>query len=227
MVKSKQLKLLRKKFEKANKSSLDVWLAEKDATSTSTCINTSSSTNTINTINNDHKDLSFHSWNALQLASEPGRLQECMDLFLTNMGDQYRASSWGLNCDDKQAEWSHAHARFLVVLSTTNNNMAGFCHYRFDYDDEDDPSEVVLYVYELQIQPNVQRRGLGRTIMSMLEQLARSMELSKIMLTVFKSNQGAMHFYRNVLHYDMDDSSPSNHGQVVDYEILCKRIEYQ
>jgi N-alpha-acetyltransferase 40 len=225
MVKSKQLKILRKKFEKANKSGLELPQLGGTCTSsggwptTSSNIGTSSSGKDDAEKENSRNDLTLHSWSSQQLT---GRLEECMDLFQVNMDEYYRNSSWGLNLEDKRAEWTHANARFLVLLS--GSSMAGFCHYRFDYDDETDPTEVVLYVYELQIQEPFKRQGLGRKLMALLEQLARSMDIVKVMLTVFRANQGAMTFYQEILHYTIDDSSPSKHGEFADYEILSKQV---
>jgi N-alpha-acetyltransferase 40 len=219
MVKSKQLKILRKKFEKANKASFE--LPHLGGTCSGGWPTGSSSSNYKDDAEKENSchDLTLQSWSSQQLAD---RLEECMDLFQVNMAEYYRNSSWGLNLEDKRAEWTHANARFLVLLS--GSTMAGFCHYRFDYDDETDPTEVVLYVYELQIQEQWKRRGLGRNLMTLLEQLARSMDIVEVMLTVFRANQGAMKFYQEILHYKIDDSSPSNHGEFADYEILSKHL---
>ena len=51
------------------------------------------------------------------------------------------------------------------------------------------------------------------------------MEMKKVILTVFKCNSGAMRFYLERLKgYHVDECSPSNFGEDVDYEILSKRI---
>jgi ribosomal protein S18 acetylase RimI-like enzyme len=138
--------------------------------------------------------------------------------------------------EEKTAELSHNKARFLVLLdenSETGNSdeddkaktqdLAGFCHYRFEYDDEDSPSEAVLYVYELQIRDRHRRQGLGRKVMSIMEKMAQDFELPKVMLTVFYSNEKAMEFYKR-MHYSADDTSPSKFGEKVDYEILSKKV---
>ena len=92
-----------------------------------------------------------------------------------------------------------------------------------DYDDEDEPSEGVLYVYELQIRESFRRIGLGKKVMALLEQLCRDIELPKVMLTVFKSNQPALYFYQG-LDYKADGICPSQHGVLADYEILSKAV---
>jgi ribosomal protein S18 acetylase RimI-like enzyme len=250
MVKSKQLKILRKKFEKANKAGFDLpqqpWGRDDDhGGGWPATIRISNNCNNKKDKNDDENEnegphpsedtatMTLHSWSSQQFfasTSNGHRFQECLDLFQVNMGDYYRNSSWGLNLEEKRTEWTHTNARFLVLLSKSSkqpdNDMVvvGFCHYRFDYNDETDPTEVVLYVYELQIQDQYKRQGLGRYLMTLLEQLARSMDITKVMLTVFRANHGAMRFYHDILHYSIDDSSPSKHKEFADYEILSKQV---
>lgn len=217
-MKSKQLKILRKKLEKANKTGYD--LPEG-----ATLNNTANDEKENQFLNNDKVALTLQSWSPADLKTK-GRLSEFVNLFEANMGEQYRQSSWGLNLEEKREELSHSKARFLVLLDSKageKDNLAGFCHYRFDYDDDESPSEIVLYVYELQIKEQYRRMGLGKRVMAILEQVAKTVELPKVMLTVFKSNQPALHFYQGI-HYGMDENSPSQHGEFADYEILSKQV---
>jgi GNAT superfamily N-acetyltransferase len=158
----------------------------------------------------------------------PEKLQtKCLDLFGRNMGDMYKESDWGLNMNEKKEELSHENARFLTCSNDNNNNkneLVAFAHFRFDVNDDDDPTEEVLYVYELQVDASVRRCGLGRCFMSILELVARRAQMKKSMLTVFKSNKAAIQFYTLKMKYKVDEISPSMHGQDADYEILSKRV---
>jgi len=243
MVKSKELKLMRKKLEKLSKESDNF---PKDGAG---ILPKSSNSDAAA----DASDVEVQYWNSNDIVSAPknasqnkNRLEQFLQLFERNMADQYRQSSWGLNLPEKKEELSHAKARYLVLLDNGNNastetkqveekennnssddndnDLIGYCHYRFDYDDDEDPTEVVLYVYELQIAAAHRRRGYGRQLMVMAEELARSREIPKVMLTVFKANTAAMEFYTSSLKYTMDPSSPSQHKQFADYEILCKQV---
>jgi ribosomal protein S18 acetylase RimI-like enzyme len=170
------------------------------------------------------------------------RLESCLELFQTNMGEMYQKSSWGLNLIEKKAELMHSHARFLIVSkckdscdevgsSIDHMNMErddtervlAFSHFRFDADDEDEPTQEVLYLYEIQIDSIAQRSGLGRQMMHIIERIAKQMKMRKVMLTVFKNNLNAMKFYES-LSYSIDVTSPSQFGEVVDYEILSKTV---
>jgi hypothetical protein len=78
--------------------------------------------------------------------------------------------------------------------------------------------------YELQLEAEVQRKGLGRFLMSLVELFAWRCQLLRVVLTVFHSNKAALHLYRNTLHYELDETDPTlwghNHEQ---YTILAKK----
>lgn len=173
-------------------------------------------------------------------------LESCMKLFEENMGELYKRSSWGLDLPAKADELRHRKARFLLAFAdgekdedatTTNNKengeervrqggeLASFVHFRFCYDDEDEPEYAVLYVYEIHVDAKFQRKGVGARLMSVLESIAKAAGLEKVVLTVFKNNVAATEFYTNSLDYQVDESSPSRHGdKSADYEILSKAI---
>ena len=159
-------------------------------------------------------------------AKLPGKIfQECLRLFEKNMADQYRNSSWGLNMDEKMEELRHANARFLLLTrnggSEDDTALAGFAHFRFDYDDEESPTQPVVYIYEIQIDELHQRQGLGKKVMEVIEKITLNGGFKKIMLTVFKENVGALQFYEQ-LNFAVDDCSPSKYNEPADYEILSK-----
>jgi len=183
--------------------------------------------------------------------------KSCLQLFEENMGDMYRASSWGLDMKEKSDEFHHDNARFLIatkkITSTSNQSSSsrgqtsgeqqqeqqrgdvlGFAHFRFDVNDDDRPTEEVLYVYEIQISSKARRCGLGRRLMAIMELIAMRSQMRKVMLTVFKSNHAALGFYLSKMKYGIDESSPSQFVDNVegggdegaaDYEILSKQIK--
>lgn len=52
-----------------------------------------------------------------------------------------------------------------------------------------------MYSYELQLEPLVRRKGLGRFMMSALESMASQNQMLKVVLTVFKHNPSAIQFF--------------------------------
>lgn len=148
-------------------------------------------------------------------------LNSCMKLFEANMSNLYRNSAWGFNLEEKELEMRHADAKFLIALN--ENKLVGFAHFRFESNDDDCPTEPVLYVYEIQV--SRKGCGLGRRLMSIMELVALKTKMRKVMLTVFLANEGAMSFYKDKMKYQIDESSPSQYvGGSADYEIMSKAI---
>lgn len=210
-MKAKELKLLRKKLTKLNKADFDPL---KEVSPEILAVSTRDDVDT-------KLDLAF-----VRSAKLPkSRMEECLALFESNMGEMYEKSSWGLDMKEKAEEFNHANACFLL-LTNAENSLAGFVHFRFDYDDDEQPTQGVLYVYELQIDAVYRRQGLGKRMMEISEHIAGKSELPRVMLTVFKKNGAAMDFYKKI-GYEIDDSSPSNFNEPADYEILSKVVVQQ
>ena len=215
-MKAKDLKILRKKLTRVNKAEYDPLNGiSEDAFS-------------VAPQTADDEPLSVRFARSADIVKERELFDDLLCLFERNMGELYKKSSWGLDKGRKSAELKHANARYLLVETTTSNKehrqqLAGFVHFRFDYDDEEQPMDTVLYVYEIQIDEKFRRQGLGKRLMGIAEEIAAKAEVSKVLLTVFKSNQVAMDFYKR-LDYGIDASSPSNHNEPADYEILSKSV---
>jgi len=95
-----------------------------------------------------------------------------------------------------------------VTLATTN---------------ADDPEEVVGYIYELQILPSWQGRGLGKKLVEYVKRITSAYGLKKCMLTCLKANTQAMAFYSKV-GFSVDSSSPSQFDEDECYEILSLSV---
>ena len=208
-MKAKDLKIIRKKLVKLNKVDYDP-LPDKSNDALSIVPKTL-----------DENILTVRLVNSRDLSEQV--FSQLFALFEKNMGELYQNSSWGLDPEAKSAELRHEAARYLLVETHVDDKptLAAFMHYRFEYDDDQQPTEVVLYVYEIQVDQRFQRHGLGKALMAISEKIAVQAEVSKVMLTVFKKNQDAMEFYRR-LNYEIDSSSPSMHKELADYEILSK-----
>ena len=86
-----------------------------------------------------------------------------MDLMRTNMKASYEASSWGWKEANKKEEMFEDAAWYMIARDKDNNNEPiAFAHFRYDMDYDDE----VLYVYEIQIDDKVRRKGLGRFMIS-------------------------------------------------------------
>ncbi|TVU28705.1 hypothetical protein EJB05_20256 [Eragrostis curvula] len=111
-----------------------------------------------------------------------------------------------------------------IHAACSEDRLCGFVHYRFVVE-EDLP---VVYVYELQMEPSAQGKGLGKFLMQLIEQIACKNQMGVVMLTVQKANSLAMAFYTK-LRYVISSTSPSRVdpqiGLEKSYEILCKPFD--
>ncbi|XP_066322735.1 uncharacterized protein [Miscanthus floridulus] len=122
------------------------------------------------------------------------------------------------NSMKQDAEAEHMHA------ACTESCLLGFVHYRFVVEEE----LPVVYVYELQMEPSAQGKGLGKFMIQLVEQIACKNQMGAVMLTVQKANTLAMDFYTK-LRYVISSTSPSRVdpqiGLEKSYEILCKTFD--
>ncbi|KAK3414993.1 hypothetical protein EUGRSUZ_H00567 [Eucalyptus grandis] len=121
---------------------------------------------------------------------------------------------------------SAVEAKGEVVESVSEiMSIVGFVHFRFLVEEE----IPVLYVYEIQLEPRVQGKGLGKFLMQLIELIARKNHMGAVVLTVQKTNLSAMKFYTSKLRYIISSISPSRVnpllGSEASYEILCKAFE--
>ena len=92
------------------------------------------------------------------------------DLTRLNMRTLYEAApDWGWRDAKKRAELYDAASRYLFVRDRANGALVAFAVFRFLADGDVD----VLYVYELQLTESVQRKGLGKHLMVLMELIAR------------------------------------------------------
>ncbi|XP_045816660.1 N-alpha-acetyltransferase 40 isoform X4 [Trifolium pratense] len=155
-------------------------------------------------------------------------------------------SEWQEEEKVKRREMVDPEARYIFVHVVPNSNvddmttvlteedtstscqedsspLVGFVHYRF-VSEEDVP---VLYVYELQLEPRVQGKGLGKFLMELIELIAQKNCMGAVMLTVQKANLLAMNFYMSKLRYIISATSPSKANPMLEksYEILCRTFD--
>ncbi|KAK4884244.1 hypothetical protein RN001_000515 [Aquatica leii] len=135
-----------------------------------------------------------------------------------NMEEMYNNCSWGWNDKKKQEELMDESAWYLIA-KLVDGKLLGFSHFRFDIDE----GIEVLYCYELQLEVDVQRKGLGKFMMQILELMAFMNNMKKVVLTVLKNNDNS-HFFK-AINYQIDDSSPideDDDDEEYPYEILSK-----
>ena len=111
--------------------------------------------------------------------------------------EQHFGSDWPTEEKVKHRDMVAPEARYIFVyevpnLVSTNEkiskpsnecncNVVGFVHYRFILEEE----LPVLYVYELQLEPHIQGKGLGKFLMQLLELIARKVCLPPLQAPYF------------------------------------------
>ncbi|KAK6291734.1 N-alpha-acetyltransferase 40 isoform X2 [Coregonus clupeaformis] len=154
----------------------------------------------------------------------PISVEWAYELTRTNMQTLYEQSEWGWKEREKRDEMKDERAWYLLARDTDSSPVA-FSHFRFDVE----CGEEVLYCYEVQLESRVRRKGLGKFLIQILQLIANSTQMKKVMLTVFKHNRGAYQFFREALQFEIDDTSPSMSGCCGDdctYEILSRRTKH-
>ena len=153
-------------------------------------------------------------------------LEACFNLITFTSAEAYKSSSLGWSQSKKRREMLLPDLRYLLVKSQLDSPPIGFLSFMLTYED----GHEVIYCYEIHLSPHLQRSGLGKHLMQIMEDIGRAAELEKAMLTVFTGNQDALSFYEK-LGYEVDDYSPQPRklrNRVVkkpDYVILSKLLK--
>lgn len=138
-----------------------------------------------------------------------------------NMKKSYEECDIGWKLKEKYDEMMDDRASYLIARHRVSQVPVAFSHFRFDVDF----AEPVLYCYELQLEKQVQRKGLGKFMMQILELMAFKNNMSKVVLTTFKHNPDGLNFFYS-LNYTVDETSPEDEdgsSESFCYFILSKK----
>lgn len=117
-------------------------------------------------------------------------LDWAFDITKEHMHAIYDACGFGWDDDDKMEELTEKGARFLVVRDA-HRNIQGFVHFRFTVQGEvldQMAGEICLYVMDIHLSSAVQRKGLGKHLLVLLELIARREKMSRVSLPVFNGD---------------------------------------
>ncbi|XP_055378260.1 N-alpha-acetyltransferase 40 [Condylostylus longicornis] len=146
---------------------------------------------------------------------DPKILKWAFKLAERNVGLYYKTCSMGWQPKIKQRDLNKNWAKYLIAFDKRKTPIA-YSMFRFDHD----YGKKVLYCYEMQIEQDFRRIGLGRFMMAALEKCAEFWNMEKVVLTVLRNNYDAKAFFSK-LDYKLDETSPDD-NEKVDYEILSK-----
>jgi len=159
------------------------------------------------------KPFSVYNKNGLDLVLETVRAPDMDEATLswafeqvkTNMKplyDEVYKSCQELDWEDKKEEMREDLAWYLLVRNQEGAPVA-FSHFRYDLDYGDE----VLYCYQIQVQLEYRRKGLGKFMMKVLEMLMIKADMLKIMCTIFKNDISQFEFFVGTLKFEVDETS--------------------
>lgn len=125
-----------------------------------------------------------------------------------NMEDVYDASGYGWDDDDKMRELTEDGTRFLLVRDAANSLVA-FTHFRFTVQGEvmdvmcGEPS---LFVWDLHVEEDIRRKGLGKHLLMVLELIARQQKMRVISVPIQFNDEEATNWIRTMRGFAPDAS---------------------
>jgi ribosomal protein S18 acetylase RimI-like enzyme len=127
---------------------------------------------------------------------------------------------WQWSESVKEFELKEPGSNYLIAVS---DEPIGFVHFRF----EEQNKELVLYIYDIQIEPKVQHRGLGTFLENACEFIALEKKAPYVMVMLFKANEIGLRFFTH-LGFKPHPLSPEilnpAKADVFKHVILAKRI---
>ena len=152
-------------------------------------------------------------------------LDTCFDLIQMTSKTSYANSSLGWHPKAKRREMKLPDLKYLLVRQELGSEILGFASFMLTYED----SREVVYLYDIHLREAVRGIGLGKHLITAIQQVGQETQMEKMMLTVFEANPEARTFYER-LGFSVDDFSPGPRklrGGIVkepDYAILSKAL---
>ena len=156
---------------------------------------------------------------------KPEEFAACFDLIVSTSKADYVNSSGGWHPRAKKRELKLPDLKYLLVRQNLASEVVGFAAFMLTYED----GIEVIYMYEIHLSDGLRGAGLGKHLVQIIQHTGEASGMEKVMLTVFKSNEGALSFYDR-LGFSVDEFSPRprklRNGVVKepDYAIMSKAL---
>ena len=140
---------------------------------------------------------------------KPNELEWAFDICKENMEDIYDASGYGWDDDDKKSELTESGARFLLLHDESNDDkpLIGFVHFRFTVQGEILESMAglpTLYLWDIHIDEDYQRKGLGKHLLIVLELIARQQKMECVSIPIQDKDNMSMSWISKIRGYEPD-----------------------
>lgn len=123
------------------------------------------------------------------------------------MEQVYDDSGYGWDDEDKEKELKEDGARFLIVRDEASNEPVAFCHFRFTVQGEvmqQMTGTTCLYVWDIQVEEEFQRKGLGGHLLKVLELIAFQQRMKFVSVPVQVACTSGISFITKVKGYGPD-----------------------
>jgi GNAT superfamily N-acetyltransferase len=131
-----------------------------------------------------------------------------------NMEDRYEESGYGWDDEDKKKEFTEEGTRFLIVRASpeeddTPGDLLGFVHFRFSVQGDvvDRMAGVpCTFVWDMHLDESIQRKGLGRHLVMLLELISRREKMQMVCFPVQLYDEDTIAFLTAIRGYAPDIS---------------------
>ena len=145
----------------------------------------------------------------------------------SRMESVYDSSGYGWDDDDKKRELSEQGARFLIAREKTEEGSPpgpprAFVHFRFTVQGEvmdTMAGDPCLYVWDVQLEPSVQRKGLGKHLLMILELIARREKMEHLCVPVQLNDETSTAWIESIRGFAQDDALRSLVGFDAEMEV--------
>lgn len=157
-----------------------------------------------------------------------GELQWAFNITKSNMEVVYDASGYGWDDDDKMRELTEQGTRFLLIREKSAEGcppgeLRGFAHFRFTVQGE--VLDIMaggpcIYLWDIQIDESIQRKGVGKHILMLLDLIGRRENMEYLSIPVQLNDDTTIEWISRIKGYAEDSNLPELIGFDSEMEVL-------
>lgn len=158
-------------------------------------------------------------------------LQWAFNLTKSHMESVYDDSGYGWDDNDKMRELSEQGARFLIAREKTPDGsppgpVRAFVHFRFTVQGEvmdTMAGEPCVYVWDVQLEESVQRKGLGKHFLMILDLIGKREKMEQLCVPVQLNDEITLTWIESIRGFAPDTSLQGLVGFDSEMEVMQSR----
>lgn len=140
-------------------------------------------------------------------------INRSFELTKTHMENIYESSGYGWDDEEKMHELTEQGARFLLIRANIERNgrasskLLGFVHFRFTVQGnvvDQMAGEPCLYIWDIQLDKTIQRKGVGRHLITLLELIARREKMNYVSLPIQNTDDQSKSWISKIRGFKID-----------------------